>query len=562
MLRELRIENIAVIEFSDIFFGPGMNVMTGETGAGKSIIIDSISAVTGARVSRELIRSGSERATVTAVFDRGDAEDWLRENDIDAEDESLIIQRKITADGKSSCRVCGYPVNVAQLRTLGSLLLELHGQNDGLQLLDEHTHLEALDRFGDVDLTAYRGAYQKLCSLENERDRISMDAVEKEHLQKVLSDTISELERAELKPGEREELIARRDLLRNSEKLIEALHMARDALDEDNGALSQAQTAAWHCRKAASYTSEFNEAADHLDQAVSHLADADEFLRDFEDSMSFSPDEYDRVEERLQELSRLERRYRRTLDELPDYVQECRKRLEEIRFSDDKLQKLEREINTLYKQCRLLADDLHRQRCGGSLTLKKQIEEELHDLSMPYATFQVELLENKELCNSGYDSVRFLLSANRGEAPGRISRIASGGELSRIMLALKNVLSRGDPVSTMIFDEIDTGVSGIAAQRVGEKLAELSLSKQILCVTHLPQLAAMADTHFVIVKSEAGERTVTNVSALDHDGRRRELARLHGGENITRTTLHSAEEQLLYAEKYKNSLKEKNNGSI
>ena len=346
MLRELKIENIAVIERADIRFDEGLNVMTGETGAGKSIVIDSIAALTGARVSRDLIRSGAERATVTGVFDRADAAEWLRENELDEDDDSdeLIIQRRITRDGKSSCRVCGSPVSAQQLRELGSNLLEIHGQNDGLQLLDEKRHLAALDRFAGLDLETYREAYRTLCEEREERERLNLDEEEKELLSQRLAEAVSELERAELRPEEREELTARRDLLRNSEKLTEALHIASEALNGEEGAMNGAQTAAWQCRHAAGFAPELGSAADTLEQAIFLLSDASETLRDFEESLNFSPEEYDRIEERLRELSRLERKYRRSLEDLPAYFEECRNRLEEISFSEERLSQLDREI--------------------------------------------------------------------------------------------------------------------------------------------------------------------------------------------------------------------------
>ncbi len=556
MLRELRIDNIAVIEHTDIRFGPKLNVLTGETGAGKSIVIDAIAAVTGSRVSRDLIRSGADHATVTAVFDREGMEDWLQENDIDTDDPEIILQRRITAEGKSSCRVSGFPVTANQIRLLGSRLLEIHGQNDGLQLLDEKKHLEALDRFSGIDLVPYQAEFEKLKGYLSDRDRLCMDETEKERLQEQLEETVRELEQANLREGEREELTARRDLLRNSEKLTEALHLARDALENESGALNSLDTAARQCRRAASYAAELIETADHLEQAVFLLSDANETLRDFEDSLNFSEEEFNQIEQRLRDLSRLERKYRRTLEELPDYLDECRSRLEEICFSEERKIQLNRLIARQEQQCRTIAQKLHSEREKAARVLEKQIERELHDLSMPSARFLVELSGTGELTFNGLDSVRFLLSANKGEPPGRISRIASGGELSRIMLAMKNVLLRGDPVATMIFDEIDTGVSGIAAQRVGEKLASLARKKQVLCVTHLPQIAAMADSHYVITKTEKPDKTVTDVNLLDRDGRCREISRLHGGDNITQTTLRSAEEQLNYAEQYKNDLEE------
>lgn len=567
MLRELRIENIAVIEHADIHFGAGLNVMTGETGAGKSIVIDSIAALTGARVSRELIRSGAERATVTAVFDRAEAADWLRENELDPDEDSdeLIIQRRITRDGKSSCRVCGIPVSAQQLKSLGACLLEIHGQNDGLQLLDERRHLSALDRFAGLELEQYRAAYHRLCDMRDERERLSLDEEEKERLSQQLTDAIRELENAAIRPEEREELTSRRDLLRNAEKLTESMHIALESLNGENGALNSMQNAAWQCRHAAGYAQELSSCAETLEQAIFLLNDAEETLQDFEDSLNFSPEEYDQIEQRLREINRLERKYRRSLEDLPAYLDECRSRLDEISFSEERVQQLKREIAKQEKICISLAEDLHVKRQKAAVELAGLIERELHDLSMPSARFLVELTSTPALGSTGLDNARFLLSANRGELPGRISRIASGGELSRIMLAMKQVLSRSDPIPTLIFDEIDTGVSGIAAQRVGEKLAALSREKQVLCVTHLPQIAAMADLHAVIVKTEQEGRTLTEVRPLDHDGRKLEIARLHGGDNITETTLLSAEEQLGYAEQFKKEYyhnKEKNHGSL
>ena len=562
MLHELRIENVAVVAYAEISFEQGLNVLTGETGAGKSIIIDSISAVTGARVSRELVRTGTERAVVTAEFDSAPVREWLLENDMDADEDLVILQRRITADGKSSCRVNGFPVSVAQMRELGSLLLEIHGQNEGIQLLDERNHLAALDRYADLDLSQYRERFHILCELRQEREHLLADEAEKEHLQIVLSETVNELDRAVVRRGERDEISARRDLLRNAEKLKEALLAARDALSTDEGAMTGTQLAARQCRRAASFADELIPVAEELEQASALLRDADETLREFEDNLNLSAEEYDQLEQRLRDLARLERKYRCTADDLPDYLETCRKRLDELNFSEEYLSKLKQKIKEQDSLCRAAAERLHEKRMKAAEQLGKQVELELHDLAMPYARFFVDLRSLSELGEDGSDSARFLLSANKGEEPGRISRIASGGELSRIMLALKNVLSLHDPVPTMIFDEIDAGVSGIAAQRVSEKLASLSSGKQVLCVTHLPQIAVMADSHFMIEKGISGERTVTRVRNLDRRGRLRELARLHGGDNITETTLRSAEEQLQYAEHFKARLKGEEDGSI
>ena len=559
MLNELHIENIAVIERADIRFDRGLNVLTGETGAGKSIVIDAIGAVLGDRVSRELVRRGAEKALVTAVFDTDGTEAWLANNDVEA-DQELILQRRIQADGKSSCRVCGVPVTAAQLKELASLLVDIHGQNDGRQLMDERRHREYLDRFGvsEAAIADYRSEYEKYRAIQKELKQLDMDEVEKERLSESLRYQIAELERAELKSGEKDGLLSRRDLLRNSEKLTEALDEAVSLLyGDDENAFSMAQNAEYYAGKAASLVPELESAAASIREASFALSDAAETLRDFRTSLDFSPEEYDQLEERISLLNKLERKYSRDEDALIAYLDECRERLDAIEYADERSDKLRRELEAQQKRCFRAAMRLRESRKQAAMDLEKRIMTELRELNMPSVRFAVEFAhmdEDPGFDRNGADEIRFVMCANAGEELGRISRIASGGELSRIMLAMKNVFAEKDPVATMIFDEIDTGVSGIAAQRVGEKLYSVSRGKQVLCVTHLPQIAAMADSHYLIAKEERGGRTYTDVTRLDREGQRMELARLHGGDNITLTTLASAEEQLKAAERFKENL--------
>lgn len=556
MLCELHIENIAVIEKADISFSSGFNVLTGETGAGKSIVIDSIGAVLGGRVSRDLVRRGAEKGIVTAVFDLEGCESWLADNEIEAEDE-LILQRRISADGKSSCRVCGAPVTASQLKELALLLVDIHGQNDGRQLMDESRHREYLDRFGalETELVEYKKAYSRYSDIKKEIDQLQMDEIEKARLSDSLKYQIEELERAQLKAGEYEGLVARRDLLRNSEKLTDAIDQATESLSgEDDNAITMAQNAAYYTGRAAAISPELEKAAESIHSAAFMLADAAEILRDFRDSLDFSPEEYDQLESRISLLNKLERKYGRDEDALITYLQECREKLDDIQYADERTAKLEKQLQEQIKLCKIAAAGLGAKRREAATELEKCIISELRELNMPSVRFAVEFapLDNElGFDANGADKIRFIMSANSGEELGRISRIASGGELSRIMLAMKNVFAEKDPVSTMIFDEIDTGVSGIAAQRVGEKLFSVSLGKQVMCVTHLPQIAAMADNHYLISKEERNGRTYTDVTKLDREGRKRELARLHGGDNITELTLASAEEQLSAADKYK-----------
>lgn len=561
MLRELHIENIAVIERADVTLGEGLNVLTGETGAGKSILVDSLHAVLGARASRELVRTGAEKAVVCATFDPECAQDWCVENEIDVEDE-LILRRQITADGKTSCRVCGVPVTTAQLRELGALLLDIHGQNDGQQLLDERQHQRYLDAYGVSEgaISAYQTAYREYQALLREQQTLQNLENEKELLTDSLRHQIEELTNAELRSGEEDTLTAKRDMLRNFEKLSEAVETAYALLEgNDDSAVSFAADAESAAIRAAGYAPELSSVPTAIHEAVFSMQDAAETLRDFRDGMDFSDSEYDRIETRLSVLRRLERKYHTDEEGLIQKLEDAKQRMDQIEYADDRLRKLERLLEAQEITVRQAGAALTEARRAAAGKLEQQVVAELRELAMPSVRFQVELAPvggNPGFSGSGMDHVRFLLSANAGEAPGRISRIASGGELSRIMLALKNVFAQRDRVPSMVFDEVDTGVSGVAAQRVGEKLAKLSVSKQVICITHLPQIAAMADHHYLIEKSVSADKTRTTVQPLDRAGCRREIARLHGGENITELTLASAEEQLASAAAYKETIRE------
>ncbi|MEG0940997.1 MAG: DNA repair protein RecN [Oscillospiraceae bacterium] len=559
MLSDLHIENIAVIERTDISFTPGLNVLTGETGAGKSIIIDALLAIMGGRTSRELVRAGADKALATAVFSTKRADGWLAENELENEDE-LILQRRISEEGKSSCRICGNPATAAQLRELSSLLLDIHGQNDGRQLMDETRHRIYLDSFGGYDdiIEAFSAAYARCRVTQKEIKRLTMDEAEKERLTQNLKIMVDELESADLKDGEEASLSERRDLLRNAEKLTEAIDAAYSALyGDDASAVTLADTAAKETERAARFCAELSEVRQSITDASFNLRDAAETLRDFARSLDFSPEEYDRLETRLALLRRLSKKYGGDEAELIEKLEKAKIQLDEMECSDDRLNKLSKLLETQKNEARAAAKKLSEAREIAARELEARIVAELRALAMPSVRFLVDItpIENAHGFDStGADVIKFLMSANRGEKPGSISHIASGGELSRIMLAMKNVFSERDGTETLVFDEIDTGVSGVAAQRVGEKLAELSRGKQVLCVTHLPQIAAMADTHFLIEKAEQDGRTFTSVTRLSKDGRAHELARLHGGDNITANTLISAEEQLDAAEKFKELL--------
>ena len=561
MLELLHIENIAVIERADIEFSPGMNVLTGETGAGKSIVIDSIGAVTGSKLSREIIRKDCESALVSASFSSDQSiSEWLDENDF-PDDGELIITRKINSDGKSICRINGRPATVTQLKELSNFLIDIHGQNDGRLLLDERSHLSYLDAFGQNQdqLDEFSHLFDNYKQICNKIHALQIDDEEKARLSDSLSNSISELEAAELTAGEYDSLLTKRDLLKNSEKLTENIKLALETLDGDseNTILSLVRDSEYYINKASSITNDLNVCSEKISEASFLLSDITETLRDYIDALDFSEEQYNFLENRISQLSRLFRKYNRDETELASYLKECKEKLDNIRYSDVLLEKYLAEREEIIKRCRLKAVQLHSLREKNAAVLQKKIEKQLKDLNMPSVRFIVDFstVEDQVGFNKyGMDSVRFLMSANAGEDPGKISRIASGGELSRIMLALKNVFSENDQVSTLIFDEIDSGVSGIAGQKVAEKLYNVALKKQVLCVSHLPQIAAMADHQFLIEKNEINGRTFTSVKPLGFEERKHELARLYGGENISEITLKSAAEQLHSAEIYKLSL--------
>ena len=566
MLRELHIENIAVIERADIEPGPGLNVLTGETGAGKSIVIDSLQAVLGSRVSRELVRTGAPKASVSAAFSSERAELWLRERDLEStgrydaenpDDSGVLIRRRISAEGKSSAWINGENATAAELRELGALLLDIHGQNDGRALLDEANHRAYLDSFGELEgeLAAYREKYEAWRETKRELDRLDMNEREREFRLLELERTIQELEGARLSAGEEAALTERRELVRNSEKLTEALDAAYEALyGASPSATELAGEAEGWCRRAADMAAELGEAAGEISSALSELADAAERIRDFRASLDIDEGEYDALETRLAQLRRLEKRYATDEAGLIAELERARGEYDALKNSAERREELALELAKRQKTAYNASKLLSHKRGEAAKRLAGRVQAGLRELSMPGVSFEtvLEPLEGEPgFDETGCDSVRFLMSANAGEKPGRISRIASGGELARIMLVLKDALTERSGPDTLVFDEIDEGVSGIAAQRVAEKLAHISRRKQVICVTHLPQIAAMADTHLHVEKRVERGRTYTAVVPLDRAGRIRELARLHGGDNITDTTLKSAEEQLDAASEFK-----------
>ncbi len=547
MLSLLHIENIAVIECADISFDQGFNVLTGETGAGKSIVIDAISAILGERAYRDMIRTGTDSASVRAVFTDVPEFSWFEENGVEYDSET-VITRQIFLDGRNVCRVNSALVSVSTLRKLGIQLINIHGQHDSATLFDENNHLELLDSYAlhHVLRQEHLDRFRVVQQLREQIRSMNMDEAEKARRIEMLQYQINEIERAELEVGEDEVLEDRRRVLQYAEKLSDCMNTAVDCLcgsDETDGAATLLSQAQREFVRMSRFTDSFTSIQEKIADLMYQVQDVADEVRDERDALAYTSDELEKIEARLDVIYRLRKKYGNTCEEILGYLERAKKELDEIEFAEDRLEQLKKKCIRAEKLAWESAEDLRERRKDASLMLSRRILDELAQLDMPKVQFCCRF-EEKELSENGADIVSFYMSANAGEALKPLSKVASGGELARIMLALKNVLAQQDQVATLIFDEVDTGVSGRAAQKVAEKLRAVAKAKQVLCVTHLPQLAALASTHFLIAKAERDGRTFTSVTPLDIEGRKRELARIIGGTVITETTLKSAEEML------------------
>lgn len=549
MLAQLFIRNIAVIEKASIDLEKGFTVLTGETGAGKSIIIDAIHAVLGERTSKELVRTGTDSASVSALF-TGLDEDTLSLLDQLSlpreEDGSLLIQRDIRLEGRSTCKINGAPATVSMLKQLGPRLVTIHGQHESYELLSPEVHMEYLDSFAGLEslLAEYQAAYRTLRETQRQLEALQTDEGEKARLSDLLHYQIDEIEAANVRVGEREELEAQRELIRNSEKIASALELLRGLLsgdEESEGLLAGISQAAAQAGHVAAYLPELAEASQKLQEAGYLLEDVDAILHGT--AVDFDPALQESIEERLDLLYKLGLKYGGSEEKILEYLEDCRIRLHQIEFSDEERERLEAQYETKKAAAIALAKELSEQRKAASKQFISQVKGELAFLNMPGIAFETEI-QRVPLYHMGCDKLQFLVSANKGEPPKPMSKIASGGELSRIMLAIKTVLSGKDKVDTLIFDEVDTGISGAAANKVGQKLKQVSQNRQVLCITHLAQIAALADHHFLISKHVEGERTYTQVQGLDFEGRKREVARIIGGDQVTDLQLEMAGEML------------------
>lgn len=549
MLAQLFINNIAVIERASIDLEKGFTVLTGETGAGKSIIIDAIHAILGERTSKELVRTGAQTASVSALFTELDPELLAMLDQLSIpreEDGSLLVQRDIRLEGRSHCKLNGAPATVSMLKQLGPRLVTIHGQHESYELLSPDVHITYLDSFGGLEelLQTYQAAYRALRKTQRELEALQTDEGEKARLSDLLHYQIDEIEAANVQVGEREELESQREILRNHEKIAAGVAFLRNMLsgdEEREGVLAELSQASTEAVRVASYFPELEDVSQKFQEAGFLLEDVDSILRTL--SIDFDPALQETIEERLDLLYKLGRKYGGSEEKILEFLETCRNRLHQIEFADEERERLEHQYETQKKQAIALAKHLSEKRREASGSFMRQVKQELSFLNMPGVTLEAEI-QRVPLYSMGCDKIQFLVSANKGEPPKPLSKIASGGELSRIMLAIKTVLTGKDKVDTLIFDEVDTGISGAAANKVGQKLKQVSRNRQVLCITHLAQIAALADHQLLISKHVEGERTFTQVQELDFEGRKREVARIIGGEQVTDLQLQMAEEML------------------
>lgn len=550
MLTSLKIENVAIIESAAIEFGCGLNVLTGETGAGKSIVIDSINAILGERTSRDIIRTGAQSAKVYAVFEDVNerVRNFLDENGIDCEDGVLIINRTLSREGKNVCRINGAPVTVSMLREIGGELIDIHGQHDNQSLLSPEKHCGFVDSFaGNADLiTDYREKYGRLCEIRSKLKKLTTDESSKSQRIDFLTYQIDELEKAEITIGERDELKARKSLINNSQKVIESLNIAYEALKADGAGIDMITDAESEIANASAYMEMLGEASEKITDIRYELEDIAETVRDAMTEVDFDPSELEDIDERLDLLYRLSKKYGDTEEEMLEYLEKARAELDNIAFSEERVKELQKQEKEALDETETAACKLTESRKTAGEKLSNAICSELEFLDMPNVRFVVKC-NDIGLTENGKDEIEFLISANAGEEPKPLAKIASGGELSRIMLAIKNVLAEIDGVDTMIFDEIDTGVSGRAAQKIAMKLRSASKGRQVICVTHLAQIAAQGDVHLYISKSVSDGKTYTNIKSLIEEERVAEIARIMGGMEITKLQLESAREMLANA---------------
>ncbi len=552
MLSQLYIKNIAVISEASIDFGPRFNVFTGETGAGKTILVSAINGVLGARMSRDIIRSGEDSAYVSALFTQlpQDVCTKIEERGFEMQDDTLLIAREVGS--RNLCKVNGRPATVQLLREIASMLIDVHGQKDNHRLLSPENHIAYIDAFGGLEdcRREYQVLYEKILEVRNQLERVNRRDREKEHQVDLLTYQIGEIESAALHPGEEEELLLKRDQIANAERIIRLLSQSKQLLDgeeEVSGILQMFEELTNNLSQLTHFLPQMEPLAMRMEEIGYDLSDCAGDLGNYLDQMDYQPQELEQVEERLDLIYRLKRKYGNSVEEILEYLEKSREQLQQLNLSEEKAQELQEEYLRLKPQVQQAADLLTSRRHKAAKEFLSRVKKELEFLNMPSVRLSVSA-GRSGWKPDGQDELEFLISSNAGEEPKPLAKIASGGELSRVMLSIKNVLAQKDRVGTAVFDEIDTGVSGKAAQKIGQKLQEVSCNRQVICVTHLAQVAVYADHHLLIEKSEEDGRTYTRIKPLDQQGRVEEIARMISGENLTETAIQNAREMLSLAD--------------
>lgn len=555
MLIHLSVRNVAVIDRLQVDLQSGMTVLTGETGAGKSILIDSINMILGERTNKELVRFGEEKAFVEAIFEAGSQElDELEQKGIETDEGQVILTRQISAEGKSICRINGTVVNLSFLRDFASRLINIHGQHDNQALLDGQKHILFLDGFGSYEdlLTDYQKQHRRWKEIQKSICALQMD--EKEKMQKIdlLEYQIREIEAAKLKPGEETQLTEQRNLAANAEKIAYGVEEAYSLLYEGGQfqpAYDSVSRAAAALEPVCAYDERLGVLYNTLSEVMYTVEDAAHELKEISQTVEFDEQQLNEIEERLDLIFKLRRKYGNSTEEILGFYENAVEELEGIRLGDERLAKLGQELEQAEKDLAAIAAKLGELRRQTAAQLEREITDSLKELDMEKAQFQIEVKKGEAFLEDGMDKVRFMICTNPGEPAKPLEKIASGGELSRVMLAIKSVLADSDQVRTLIFDEIDTGVSGSAAQKIAKKLQQIGTKRQVICISHLPQLAAAADHHFLIEKQIREEKAYTTLTKLEQEQRQQELARIIDGSNPSETALSHAREMLLAARK-------------
>ena len=551
MLKTLVIENIAVIKKAQIEFTSGLNVLTGETGAGKSIVVDSINAILGERTSRELVRAGSDNAFVNAYFEDINDDVKLKLNEYDIpieEDGTLLLSRKISAGGKSVCRVNGLPVTVGILKDIGTHLVNIHGQHDSQALLNPDFHYKFVDAYADCDelLAEYKESFKSFLNIRRQLKSLTSDADERDKQSEILDYQIKELRDADIKVGEWEKLKHRKSVILNSQAILNALNTLLGAVngdDENQGIQSVLLSSDKEITALLDADSQLKPIKEKLDSAEDLLESIKDLISDKMESLDFQPDELDKIEERLDILYTFSNKYGETEQDMLYYLADAERKRALFDNSEQDLERLNAEYDSSLEKTQSLALKLSEVRRKAAEKLGEEICSQLEFLDMPGVKFVTQFSKGN-LSSNGVDKIEFLIRTNPGEEPKPLAKIASGGELSRIMLAIKSIIAKSDSIATLIFDEIDTGVSGKASRKIGLKLKEVGENAQVICVTHSAQIASAADSHFLIKKEYTDNAAFTQIMPLDFEGRKYELARIMGGLNVTESLLKSAEEML------------------